>query len=56
MTFEDPGGGLRSVPVGWTDFVPADSYLSVGRGRSSFRVEDLLALAELVAIRAARSR
>lgn len=49
MTFEHPDGDVRSVPVEWTDFVPADPYLSVGRGRSSFRVEDLLALADLLA-------
>jgi Family of unknown function (DUF5372) len=36
------------VPINWTDFVPADPYLSVGRGRSRFRMEDLLALADLV--------
>jgi hypothetical protein len=42
------------VPVNWTDFVAADPYLSVGRGRSRFRVEDLLALAELVATLATR--
>jgi len=47
---------LRSVPVNWTDIVPADPYLSIGRGRSSFRVEDLLALADLVAPSPARSR
>ena len=32
----------------WTDFVPADPYLSVGRGRSHFRIEDLLVLATVV--------
>ena len=56
MTFEHPDGGLRSVPVNWTDFVPSDPYLSVGGGRSCFRVEDLVALADLVMTRAARSR
>jgi hypothetical protein len=42
------------VPVNWTDFVPADPYFSLGGGRSFFRVEDLFALADLVATRAAR--
>jgi len=56
VTIEHPDGGLRSVPVNWTDFVPADAYLSLGRGRSYFRVEDLLALADLVTPRAAGSR
>jgi hypothetical protein len=44
------------VPVNWTDFVPADPYVSVGGGRSRFRVEDLVALADLMATRAGRSR
>jgi len=48
VTFEHPDGGLRSVPVQWTELGPADPYLSVGRGRSRFRDEDLLALADLV--------
>jgi hypothetical protein len=44
------------VPVNWTDFVPADPYLSLAGGRSWFRVEDLLALAELVVTGAAQPR
>ena len=32
VTFEHPDGGLRSVLVNWTDFVPADPYLSLGQG------------------------
>ena len=54
VTFEHPDGSLRSVPVGWTDVVPADPYLSLGRGRSRFRVEDLLLLAELISERGER--
>ncbi|MBM3501548.1 MAG: hypothetical protein FJX74_23075 [Armatimonadetes bacterium] len=54
VTFEHPQGGLCSVPVGWTDVVPADPYLSIGGGRSRFRVVDLLALADLVAARRTR--
>jgi hypothetical protein len=42
--------------VNWTDFVPADPYLSVGGGRSRFRLEDLRALAKLVTISVVRSR
>jgi hypothetical protein len=56
VTFEHPGRGLCSVPITWTDFVPADPYVSVGRGRSRFRVEDLVALVELVVVRTARPR
>jgi hypothetical protein len=39
------------VPVSWTDRQAPDPYLQVGRGRARFRVEDLLALAALVAAR-----
>jgi hypothetical protein len=54
VTFEHSDGTLHSVPLGWTDVVPADPYLSVGGGRSRFRVEDLLALAGLVVSRGQR--
>ena len=54
MTFEHPDGGLRSVPVQWTELGPTDPYLSVGRGRSRFRVADLLALADVIVGRATR--
>ncbi len=46
MTVELSDGSLFSVPVGWTDVLPPDPYLAVGGGRSRFRVEDLLALAD----------
>jgi len=48
VTFLAPDGTPRSVPVNWTDRAPADPYRIVGRGRSRFRVEDLLLLAELL--------
>jgi len=51
VTLQHPDGTVQSVPVGWTDLLPADPYLSVGQGRSRFRVEDLLALGELVGLR-----
>ena len=54
VTFEHTDGSLCSVPIGWTDAAPADPYVSLGRGRSRFRVEDLLRLAELVAARGER--
>jgi hypothetical protein len=54
VTFEHPDGGLRSVPIRWTERGPTDPYLSVGRGRSHFRVADLLALADVIARRAPR--
>ena len=49
VTFEHSAGSLCSVPINWTNVAPPDPYLRVGRGRSRFRIEDLLALAELVA-------
>lgn len=48
VSFQHPDGSLRSVPVGWTDFLPPDPYHSVGQGRSRFRAEDLMALADLI--------
>ena len=38
------------MPVSWTDAIPADAYATVGGGRSRFRVEDLMALADLLAL------
>jgi len=49
VTLELAQGSLCSVPVSWTDFLPPDSYLSIGGGRSRFRVEDLLILTDLIA-------
>ena len=49
VTLERPDGTLWSVPVRWTDVIPPDPYLSLGRGRSQFRVEDLRVLANLIA-------
>ena len=48
VTLEHPDGSLHSIPVGWTDLRAPDPYLEVGRGRSCFRVDDLLRLVELV--------
>lgn len=53
MTLQHEDGALWSVPVSWTDFRPPDPYLQIGRGRARFRVEDLLALAALLAVRRA---
>jgi Family of unknown function (DUF5372) len=49
VTIQLEDGSPLSVPVSWTDAIPADAYITVGGGRSRFRVEDLLALAELIA-------
>lgn len=54
VTLQHPDGSLHSVPLGWTEVLPPDPYVIVGAGRSRFRVEDLLALADLVAARRPR--
>ncbi len=41
-------GQLRSLPAGWTDIDPDDPFVLVARGRSALRVDDLLALADLI--------
>ena len=48
VTLQLEDGSFCSVPVGWTDLLPPDPYLSLGQGRSRFRVEDLLRLAEWI--------
>ena len=45
----DDGGGLVSLPAGWTDVVPEDPFVVVASGRAPFHLEGLMALAELVA-------
>jgi hypothetical protein len=41
-------GTLTSVPTAWTDVVEPDPFVVIAAGRSAFRVEDLLAVADLV--------
>ena len=48
VTVELSEGVYRSIPVGWTDAVAADPYISIGGARSLFRVEDLIELAHMV--------
>jgi len=40
---------VRTLPAGWTDVVDLDPFVVLAAGRSLSRVEDLLALAALVA-------
>jgi hypothetical protein len=49
VRFEQSDGSLGTVPVRWTDWAVPDPYSSIGGGRSRFRVEDLVRLADLVA-------
>ena len=46
--FYDEQGTVCSLPVGWTDAVPSDVFVTVAAGRSAFLVDDLVALGELV--------
>jgi len=47
--FYRPDGELSSVPALWTNLVAEDPFVSVAAGRSLFRLDDLLKLAELIA-------
>jgi hypothetical protein len=47
--FLDGEGVQRSLPVAWTDAAQPDAFVAMAAGRSAFRVEDLLCLADLVA-------
>ncbi len=46
--FLDEEGTQCSLPRGWTDAADPDPFVVVAGGRSALRVEDLLALVELV--------
>jgi hypothetical protein len=41
-------GALKSLPLSWTDVAEPDVFVVMAAGRSAFRVEDLLALAEVI--------
>ena len=41
-------GTLTSVPTAWTDVAEPDPFVVIAAGRSAFRVEDLLVVADLV--------
>jgi hypothetical protein len=47
--FHDDTGRLVSLPASWTSVSPADPYVVISAGRSPFRVQDLLELAQLIA-------
>lgn len=49
LVFFLAAGELVSMPAEWTDAVAPDPFVAVAAGRAAFRVEDLAALAELVA-------
>jgi hypothetical protein len=48
--FRAPGEErVRSMPAAWTDVEGPDPFLVLAAGRTAFRVEDLVALARLLA-------
>lgn len=46
VTVQMGDGTFRSLPIGWTELAAVEPYLTIGQGRSKFRVEDLLKLVE----------
>jgi hypothetical protein len=42
------GGVLVTAPLAWTDVAPEDPFVAMAKGRSWFRVEDLLRLVALL--------
>ena len=46
--FFDGGATLKSLPRGWTDLAEPDVFVALAAGRCPFRLEDLLALAQLI--------
>ena len=48
VTFHDREGRLCSLPASWTSVVGPDPFVVLSAGRAFLRVEDLLALVELV--------
>src|SRR5580704_12232771 len=49
LYFEDHNGHASSIPKDFTDRGPIDPVVVIGRGRSLFRVADLLELSSLLA-------
>ncbi len=47
--FFDDEGVQRSLPRGWTDAQDVDPFVVMAAGRCAVRVEDLVALVELIA-------
>ena len=48
MFFFGDDGTLKSLPTSWTDVAEPDVFVVLAAGRSPFRVDDLLALAEII--------
>ena len=48
LYLEADDGRTHRLPIGWTSLGPVEPFIAVAKGRSLFRVEDLIRLAELV--------
>ena len=46
--FHATDGHLTSIPASWTSLSTTDPFVAVAAGRSLFRIEDLVELAELL--------
>ena len=46
--YQDASGRLCSFPANFTSLAVADPFVEMAAGRSSFRVEDLLRLVDLI--------
>jgi len=46
--FHDETGRLRSLPAAWTSAAAEDPFVAMAAGRSTFRIEDLRQLIELL--------
>ena len=47
--FHDDQDRLVALPASWTSLLPPDPFVLISAGRSAFRVQDLLELAQLLA-------
>jgi hypothetical protein len=53
--FLDKKKRLRHLPTSWTDAVESSAFVTLAAGRSAFRLDDLIQLAELArTLRASR--
>ena len=48
VSYAEPDGRLRTLPVEWTDVLEVDLVVTVGAGRSLFRTDLLRELRKLV--------
>jgi len=46
--YVDSEGRVRTIPACWTSVAPIDPFVAIAAGRSFFRYEDLVKLADLL--------